>query len=482
MATTKIWTIHEGVDIKQVLNYASNEDKTVEQLEISIDTDMSYNQDEKEKLQDVIDYAMQGKDIDQYGNLIDYVSNDNKTEERKYVSAINCSVKHAREEMLITKQHYHKEDKIILWHGYQSFKPGEVTPEEAHKIGVELANNLWGKEYQILVATHLDHEHIHNHFVINSVSFRSGKKLDVRWRDMARESDRLCQLYGKSVIDRPGQKGKAYAELKAQKEGRATWTTAIKQDIDQAIQESNSLEQFLTTLKKRGYTIKENSKYFSLKPPGKERFVRIDRHLGYEYTLDGIEKRILDQDKTRTKKEIKPRVYRARGYVQKPKYKLVGIQALYIKYCYMLGVIPKRTINPARVHYLYREELTKMHKISQETRFLVKNNICNTQDLKDVQAELKEYVKALNTEKGLVRKQLANAPEAEKDNLSQKLDYLTKKIKQENKKLYYCRDISNRSETLQDKENYIKYGIPLKQEKDKERNRGTRNGNERENP
>lgn len=77
--------------------------------------------------------------------------------------------------MMLTKTHYHKKGGILLWHGYQSFKPGEVTPEEAHKIGLELAQKLWGDDYEVLVCTHLDTAHIHNHFVVNSVSWRTGK-------------------------------------------------------------------------------------------------------------------------------------------------------------------------------------------------------------------------------------------------------------------------------------------------------------------
>lgn len=91
------------------------------------------------------------------------------------MTGINCSPEYARDQMMLTKTHYHKKSGILLWHGYQSFKPREVTPEEAHAIGVELAQRLWGDDYEILVCTHLDTLHIHNHFVINSVSWRNGK-------------------------------------------------------------------------------------------------------------------------------------------------------------------------------------------------------------------------------------------------------------------------------------------------------------------
>ena len=254
MAVTKIWTIHEGSDIKQVLDYAANEKKTI--VNIHVETDENYNQIDRQQFQDVIDYTMQGYrdayDTDDMGNVIDYAARGEKTEERKYVTGINCSPEYARDQMMLTKTHYHKKSGILLWHGYQSFKPGEVTPEEAHAIGVELAQRLWGDDYEILVCTHLDTLHIHNHFVINSVSWRNGKKLDVRWKDMARESDRLCRQYEKSIVENPQIKGKAYAEYQAEKEGRPTWTTAIRQDIDECIAESRNLQEFLKNLKSRG--------------------------------------------------------------------------------------------------------------------------------------------------------------------------------------------------------------------------------------
>lgn len=245
MAVTKIWTIHEGSDIKQVLDYAANEGKTV--LNIHVETDETYNQVERQQFQDVIDYTMAGyhDENDDMANVLDYAAKGTKTEQKKYVSGINCSPEYARDQMMLTKTHYHKKGGILLWHGYQSFKPGEVTPEEAHKIGLELAKKLWGNDYEILVCTHLDTAHIHNHFVVNSVSWRTGKKLDVRWKDMARESDRLCRQYGKSVVDEPKMKGKHHAEYQADQEGRPTWTTAIKQDIDECIAESRNLQEFL---------------------------------------------------------------------------------------------------------------------------------------------------------------------------------------------------------------------------------------------
>lgn len=107
---------------------------------------------------------------------MNYATQDYKTEEQRYVSGVNCIPEIARDKMLLVKRQFGKEGGIVAFHAYQSFAPGEATPEQAHEIGLELARRLWGERFQVIVATHLDKKHIHNHFVLNSVSFVDGKK------------------------------------------------------------------------------------------------------------------------------------------------------------------------------------------------------------------------------------------------------------------------------------------------------------------
>ena len=137
----------------------------------------------------------------------------------------------------------------MAYHGYQSFASGEVTPELAHEIGLSLAKKLWGEKYQVLVATHLDREnHLHNHFVVNTVSFVDGIKYhrtEQDYFDMQRESDRLCREYGLSVIENPQRgKSKHYGEWRAEQEGRPTYLSLIKADVDTAIRQSMTERQF----------------------------------------------------------------------------------------------------------------------------------------------------------------------------------------------------------------------------------------------
>ena len=450
MAVTKIWTIHEGSNIKQVLDYAANEGKTV--INIQVETDETYDLQERQQFQDVIDYTMAGyhDENDDMANVLDYAAKGIKTEQKKYVSGINCSPEYARDQMMLTKTHYHKKGGILLWHGYQSFKPREVTPEEAHKIGLELAQKLWGDDYEVLVCTHLDTSHIHNHFVVNSVSFRTGKKLDVRWKDMARESDRLCRQYDKSIVENPKVKGKHYAEYQAEQEGRPTWTTAIKQDIDESIQQSRNMQEFLKNLKSRGYTIKAGAKYFTLKPPGKERFVRIDRRLGEAYSLLGIENQIEENVKSGRYRMPEEKMAR-KIYTSRPRYTVTGYKALYIRYSYMLGVFPGKHMTAKQVNYLYREDLTRMHKIRKETQFICRNKIETLHDLTDVEFELQQDLKRYQDEKTYVVNRLRSASGADKDALEEKKTYLSGKIKDCRRKLYWCKDIKENSRNMQEK-------------------------------
>ena len=135
--------------------------------------------------------------------LLNYVTNEEKTNNKELVSGVNCLPNIAYQEMMNTKKQLFKTDGIECFHGYQSFVSGEVTPEVAHEIGVKLAEKLWGDKYQVIVATHINTNNIHNHFVLNSVSFKDGKKFTNRNKDynnMQYESDNLCKEYGLSVL------------------------------------------------------------------------------------------------------------------------------------------------------------------------------------------------------------------------------------------------------------------------------------------
>ena len=202
----------------------------------------------------------------------------------------------ARYMMLQTKEQYNKKDGIAAFHGYQSFAEDEVTPSVAHEIGVKLAEQLWGDRFEVVVATHLNTNHIHNHFVLNSVSFVDGKKFydnKETKRLMRDTSDKLCREYGLSVIENPQGRGKHYAEWKAEQQGKPTIRGRIREELDEIIGKSQTYIQFKDILRNRGYGYKlgPNVKHGAVKPPYSQRFVRL-RSLGEDYTEERIKEQI----------------------------------------------------------------------------------------------------------------------------------------------------------------------------------------------
>ena len=178
MATTKIWKVQKRID--KVISYATNEEKTKN----------NYSEYEIDKLDDI-------------RQVMTYATNPDKTEKQFYTTGINCEVKEADKQMQLVKTIYGKENGILAFHAYQSFNEGEVTPEIAHEIGVKLANEMWGDRFQVVVSTHLNTKHLHNHFVINSVSFKDGKKYYSNLTNTAllrKTSDEICEEYGLKVL------------------------------------------------------------------------------------------------------------------------------------------------------------------------------------------------------------------------------------------------------------------------------------------
>ena len=271
MATTAIWKVKGSLG--RVVDYATNEEKTT-----------AFTQEDIQGLRDVMDYMTQ----------------DSKTEEQRYVSGVNCIPAIARDEMQMVKRQFGKEGGIVAFHGYQSFAPGEVAAEQAHEIGIELARRLWGDKFQVVVATHLDREHIHNHFVLNSVSFVDGKKFNdckATYTLMRRTSDELCREHGLSVIEAPEQgRTMSYDAWEAEQKGKSTWYSQIRRDVDAAITRSFLFERFVANLREQGYEVKLG-KYIAVRPPGKEQFVRL-KTLGDNYTEKAIRQRIRNHEQT----------------------------------------------------------------------------------------------------------------------------------------------------------------------------------------
>ena len=364
MATTKIWDIKGRLDC--LINYAANPEKT---------DGKQYNKAEMQALHNVMAYAADGY----------------KTEKRLYVSGVNVTPDTATYKMQQTKLRYGKTDGIIAFHAIQSFKPGEVTPEFAHKIGVEFAKEMWGDRFEVLIAMHLNRQHLHNHFVINSVSFADGKKYYdniENYNLMKRISDRLCEENNLSVIRNPKNKGKHYAEVMAEKNGYPTVRGQIKEELDEIIKCSYTYKDFWRILKQRGYEVKDAGKYIALKPAYSQRYIRL-KSLGEDYSEESIRQRIIAARNGIRILDKPATDYNAWLKKYEPT-KLHGFKALYYHYLYLFGKIRKKE-TPQRVSFYMREELVKFERYKKQFRFLIDNDIETAEQLKTFKenAELK---------------------------------------------------------------------------------------------
>ncbi|MHB8278025.1 MAG: relaxase/mobilization nuclease domain-containing protein [Candidatus Humimicrobiaceae bacterium] len=223
-------------------------------------------------------------------NIIDYVLNKEKTNER-IVSGKDCSPLKTAAEMNTTKNLYNKNVGITYHHIMQSFKPGEITPESAHKIGIELAEKQF-KNYEVLIATHKDKEHIHNHLIINSVSFKDGHKLisnKESLREIKFESNRICTREHLSVIEKPYARNHySMAEYKLAEKGLPIWKEQLRSAIDEAKDHSKNMLGLKEYLKENfNIEMKIQNKNVSYLHPDKQKYCRGDK-LGGAYTKEGV--------------------------------------------------------------------------------------------------------------------------------------------------------------------------------------------------
>ena len=471
MAVTSIWSIKSRVD--SVIDYVSNPEKTIAQasdLNAALHT-----------IDDVVEYAV----------------DDLKTEERVYVSGIRCDPEFAARQFQKTKQHYKKTGGILAFHGYQSFKPGEVDADTAHRIGVELAKELWGDRFEVVVATHLNTDHFHNHFVINSVSIVDGYRYydnKETYRRMREVSDRLCKENQLSVIKNPGGKGKSYAEWSAEKNGKPTYRGLVKADIDRAILASTTMRDFYRVMEQMGYTFKLHKKngqplaHPVAIPPSGGNGVRMDG-LGEEYTLDGITQRILRNMRKRIPfPEAENRRlgrYRYRGNFKKHK-KVTGLRALYFYYCYRLKIIVKHPASTKKVPGVLREDILKLDKRIEETRFLGKYKIETADELTGRKEYAETQIQVLtdqrkelyNALKRIKRKGDAEEISATKD----KISVLSAELKQLRREVKLCDSIAERSGLVKEGlESIIEQDISERKEKTQHEHSRRRSGTDRQN-
>ena len=229
---------------------------------------------------------------------LDYIENPDKTDEKLFVSSYGCSYETADIEFQMLLDQAFKKGNNLAHHLIQAFEPGETTPEQAHEIGKQLADEVLQGKYSYVLTTHIDKGHVHNHLIFCAVDMVNHRKYNSNRQSYAyirRTSDRLCQENGLSVV-KPGKaKGKTYAEWDAQKKGKS-WKAKLKIAIDAAIPQAKDFDGFLRLMEAQGYEVKQG-KYISFRAladglrPGQERFTRC-KTLGEDYTEERITQRI----------------------------------------------------------------------------------------------------------------------------------------------------------------------------------------------
>ena len=330
------------------------------------------------RLDTCVNYVL-NKDKTTLSQALGYIINAEKTgiEQALFETAINCNKETAYQDMMQVKRRFDKTNGVMGYHVIQSFKPNEITGQKAHEVGIDFAEECFGKRFQVVVATHLDQAHLHNHLIVNSVSFIDGIKYTNTFKDYYQEirgiSDRICKDNGLSIIQELSEnKSLSYFEWLALKRGKTSWNTIIKNDIDTAIAKAPSYGALLVLMEHQGYEIKQGE-YLAFRPMGKERFSR-GYKLGKEYSKDAIKARIEGNEFL----EELPVSYtpKHRRYFKVP---MPDVFRIYWRYMYLLGKVKKHQAPPRMSAYL-KQELLKFESYKAQFKFIHEHGLYSEVD------------------------------------------------------------------------------------------------------
>lgn len=392
MAVTSLW--HIKGDLKNLVNYVENPDKTVP---------------ETEELRGLY-------------QLLDYVQRPDAVPAGAFVTAINCNADHAVDEMIATKLRFDKTDGYIAWHGYQSFKPGEISAADCHALGVAFAKEMWGDRFQIIVTTHLDRDHLHNNFCFNSVSFKDGKKYDYRKSERVRMmeiSDRLCKERGLSVIENPG-KAPPRAIWERKKKGEKTRYDYYREDIIQAVEMSRTVDAFERYLTRKGYEVDLTGEHWTIKSP--QPVLTFSPHLPPEQRSKGFLERLLEG---------------------------TSIYKLYLYHCYQLGILPNHSEYTPTSPYL-KEALQWCDQVSKQVRYMADHGIETMEDLMAARNTAQSEFDQLVADRDKLRNKIRRASPEDKAILRSQKAILTAKITDLREQLKLNYGIEARSVEIKD--------------------------------
>ena len=384
--------------------------------------------------------------------VVNYAMNGEKTENGILVSAINCLPQTAYSQMMLTKKAFHKEDGRLGYHIIQSFNGNEISPDKCNKIGMELAEELWGDKYQVIVCTYTNKQNIHNHIVLNSVSFVDGSKYhnsNVEIALLRETNDDICRKHGLSIIK--STKATIVSDISKSRIANYNRNSGkmelIKADIDEAIKEATKYQEFIDILAFKGYYIKKSNGSISVSTPYYNRNIRLARVFGEDYTFENIKTRIYHSELYDYMKANKPqpKVYKVRIYdgikIDQEKLKTSSFYRLYVHYLYLLGKLPPKIHYEERTKEYY-QEIDKFNKLADEMSLICTYNLNSKEDTQNLRIKYIEEVAPLKAEREKIRyiyKKTTN--EADRSFLEYKLNNLTKDIDKINSKIQTCKRI-----------------------------------------
>ena len=430
MAVTSIWPIKGRVE--DVIKYAGNPEKASEENEKALS-------------------ALHAVD-----DVVEYAADEMKTEKRLYVTGINCTEKNAIKRFREDLARAERQSSRVCYHGYQSFAENEVDADTAHRIGVELAKALWGSRgFRVIVATHCNTGHYHNHFVICATSMY-GKRFDNSHEDYRRmryESDRLCKEYGLSVVETAKDNGKHYAEWEAEQEGKPTLRGVIRAAIDTAIIGSTTKAEFLDAMDQMGFIIDQSGKYPKIKQVGNERFVRF-KSLGEGYDVDEIIERICQNDKAKypriPEQEDPKQIFAG----EKEPVAIMTFVPLFRCYSRALGIITERPRTNRRIYFLIRQDTSAMRLYVDSARLVTQHNLHTKEDVlcykQQAMDQIDQFIKERQDARNALKRSQRSGDTGLYSHAKYNIEVLTRRLSKLRREITTCDEVIERSQHVKD--------------------------------
>ena len=419
--------------------------------------------------------------------LMNYTQNGDKTEHQLYVSGFNCDPQNAYCLMQATKRRWGKplDSGNVGYHIIQSFKPGEATPDQVHEIGCEFARRFLADRFECTVSTHLDKGHLHNHIVVNSVSFMDGRMFrndfTTYYKGIRAISDELCRENRLSVVESDGH-GKSYGEWKHEKEGSPTLRGMVKTDVEMAMVAADSFSGFIAELQQMGYEVKYGSKvtHMAVRHKDAQKNIRLDKISpcfseaalrSYFQELRKLSPAMQQEYKQQTEPEpprwqpkeqpmpIHSRA-RYRGKLSHKCRKITGFMACYYRYCALLRKAYKGKVGK-RCYYLLRDDFLRYNRYQRQCDFLWEQQITTFDELLTCKENLQAEYNALTSQRKALYRSKGKVTNTDR---SSQIQALTARIRELRQNIATCADIEMDCEAVQDKMQKAS-PLPLRNEK-----------------